>query len=312
MYRFIGKRVVHLVTVLIGISFLSFFLANIAPVDPAEAYARRLSKGVSEETIESYREEFGFNESIPKQYLNWLGNVLRLDFGSSYITGRPAMRDIFSVLPLTLILALLASAFIILFSIPLGILSAMREGKAIDKIVCGLSFVSISVPGYFLGLLCLLLFGIQLGIMPVIGHGHPASLVCGAFVLAFPMIGTLTRILRSQLLENSDKDYVTYAKARGISKRKIMTSHLLRNAAPACLTMFGQNIGYLIAGTTIVETIFSTPGLGQYALNAALNRDFPVINAYIVIMALFFVVCNIAAEAGGILLNPQLRGGGVQ
>lgn len=309
MRRFIGKRLVHLISVLIGISFLSFFLADIAPIDPAEAYARRISKTVSEETIEAYREKLGFNESVLVQYLTWLKSALILDFGDSYITGKPAIQDMFKVFPMTFILALLASIFIILFSVPLGMLSVMQKGKAIDKIICGMSFVSISIPGYFLGLLCLLMFGLKLNIMPIVGHGHPSSMVCGAWVLALPIIGSLSRILRTLLLENSDKDYVIYAKARGVSKRKVMTNHLLRNAAPACITMFGQNIGYLIAGTAIVETIFSTPGLGQYALNAALNRDFPAINAYIIVMALLFVVCNIAAEVFSMIFTPKMRWG---
>ena len=127
----------------------------------------------------------------------------------------------------------------------------------------GFSFVTISVPGYFLGLLCLLVFGIYLNIMPVVGHGHPVChLLFAAIILSFPMIGSLARILRSLLLENQKSAYVAYAKARGIGRRKVMINHLLRNASPSCIIMYGQNIGYLIAGTVIVETIFSTQGTG--------------------------------------------------
>jgi len=304
---FLCKRMIHMIAVLIGISLLSFILANISTVDPAEAYARRISKAASEEMIAQYRDELGFNQSIPEQYLNWLKNAIRLDFGNSYSTGRPAMQDLLSVMPVTLLLAGLSCVLIFIAAIPLGIVSALKEGTWIDRLIMGLSFISISVPGYFLGLLCLLIFGIYLNIMPVVGHGHPITLLCASLILSFPMIGSLARILRSLLLENQKSAYVVYAKARGISKRKVMINHLLRNAAPPCIIMYGQNVGYLIAGTVIVETIFSAQGMGQYVLTAAIGRDFPVINAYIVLMALCFVICNVAAEVCGMLLNPGLN-----
>ena len=307
MCKFLCRRLIHLITVLIGISLLSFILANISSVDPAEAYARRVSKTASEELVEQYREELGFNQSVPRQYINWLKNVIRLDFGDSYITKHPAMQDLLCAMPMTLILSGLSCILIIAGAVPLGILAALKEGKWVDKLVMGFSFVSISVPGYFLGLLCLLVFGIYLGVIPIVGHGHPMTLLFASLVLSFPMIGALARILRSLLLENQKSAYVIYAKARGIGRRRVMTNHLLRNAAPSCIVMYGQNIGYLLAGTAIVETIFSIPGLGQYALYAAMNRDFPVINSYIVLMALCFVVCNVAAEACGRLLNPGLN-----
>ncbi|ADY56116.1 binding-protein-dependent transport systems inner membrane component [Syntrophobotulus glycolicus DSM 8271] len=304
---FIIKRACYLLLVLFCISFLSFLLANISPVDPAEAYARHISMTASEQSIEKYREEMGFHRSVPEQYLSWLGQVVRLDFGSSYITKKPVLQEMETALPTTLLIAGSAAVFILVLAVPLGILSSHDEGKIPDKIIGGLSFLSVSIPSYFVGLLFLMLFGMKLHLFPVIGHGNLVSIIFAAFVLALPMIGSLIRILRSLLLENREKEYIQYAKARGISKKNIMVRHLLRNAAPSCITMFGQNIGYLIAGTAIVETIFSTPGLGQYALTAAFNRDFPVINGYIVLMALFFVLCNLSAEIISTLLNPSLR-----
>lgn len=306
MRRFLAGRLPYLVAVLIGVSFLSFFLANIAPVDPAEAYVRRITKAPTAEMVERYREEFGFNDPLPLQYVNWLKDVVRLDFGNSYATGKPAMGELMARMPLTLGIAGLACLLILVLAPPLGILAAHREGGWLDRLVMGMSILFISIPGYFLGLLFLLVFGIGLKIMPIVGHGHPASILCAALVLALPMIGSLSRVLRTLLLENRSSPYVTYARARGIPRRQVMLNHLLRNAAPPCITLFGQNMGYLLAVTTIVENIFSAPGIGQYVLDAALNRDFPVINAYIVLMALVFVVCNVAAEALGLLLNPTL------
>lgn len=307
LLKFVINRTLHIVLVLIGITLISFVLANISEVDPAESYARRQFKGVSEERVEEMRQELGFDRSVPAQYTRWLKQAVCLDFGESYITHKPVMKEIAKALPTTISIAVLAAGMILLFAVPLGILAAAREGKLADSIVSGVAFLSLSVPGYALGLLCLLLFGFQLKLFPVIGHGHPLSIVFAAFVLAFPMIGWLSKTLRTLLLEYRQSDFVTYALARGISKRNIMWRHLLRNAAPPCITMFGQNIGYLIAGTAVVETVFSCSGVGVYALNAALNRDFPAINAYILIMAVFFVLCNLGADIAEMLLNPKSR-----
>lgn len=301
------KKLTYLLLVLLCISFLSFVLANVASIDPAEAYARRMNKAASEETIRQLREDMGFDKPLFRQYALWLDKVLRLDFGSSYITGKPVLSEMLRALPLTMALALGAALFTLLFSVPLGVLSAWRMGTMPDKIIGAFSFLTISAPGYFAGLLFLLLFGMKLRWFPVVGHGSPLSVICAAFVLALPIIGSLTRVLRSLILEEQEKDYVLYARARGVPQQEILLYHLLRNAAPPCVTLFGQNIGYLIAGTSIVETIFSASGLGQYAINAALNRDFPAINGYIVFMALLFVLFNLAAETVGALLNPEFR-----
>lgn len=301
------KKLTYLLLVLLCISFLSFVLANVASIDPAEAYARRMNKAASEETIRQLREDMGFDKPLFRQYSLWLDKVLRLDFGSSYITGKPVLSEMLRALPLTMALALGAALFTLLFSVPLGVLSAWRMGTMPDKIIGAFSFLTISAPGYFAGLLFLLLFGMKLRWFPVVGHGSPLSVICAAFVLALPIIGSLTRVLRSLILEEEEKDYVLYARARGVPQQEILLYHLLRNAAPPCVTLFGQNIGYLIAGTSIVETIFSASGLGQYAINAALNRDFPAINGYIVFMALLFVLFNLAAETVGALLNPEFR-----
>lgn len=303
------RKIAYLLLVLLCISFLSFVLANVAPIDPAEAYARRLNKAASKEMIQRVRENMGFDKHILQQYIMWLGKVIRLDFGSSYITGKPVLSEMIHVLPITMVIAVFAALFILMLSVPLGIVSACRIGTVWDKIISGFSFLAISAPGNFSGLLFLLLFGMKLRWFPVIGHGNPLSLVSAALVLALPMVGALTRVLRSLILEEQEKDYVVYAKARGIPRREIMLRHLLRNAAPACVTLFGQNIGYLIAGTSIAEIIFSASGLGQYAVNAALNRDFPAINGYIVLMALFFVLFNLAAEMIGAFISPGLRRG---
>ena len=301
------KKAGYLILVLVCVSFLSFLLANISAIDPAEAYARRVVRSANKELIAQYRELTGFDKTILQQYLSWLHKAVRLDFGASYLTKKSVRQELGKALPVTLLIAACASAFSIIAAVPLGIAAALYKNRLADKLIGFISFLSFSVPGYCTGLLVLLVFGMRLRLFPVIGHGQGSSVLFASFTLALPMTGTLIRLLRSFLLENEEKEYVQYAKARGITDRNIMTCHLLRNAAPMLVTLWGQNIGYLIAGTAIAETIFSIPGIGMYALNAAVNRDFPVINAYLIVTAFTFTVCNGAAEFIGEALNPSLK-----
>lgn len=301
------KKTAYLILVLTCVSFLSFLLANISAVDPAEAYARRVVRSANEELIAQYRELTGFDKTILQQYLSWLQKAVRLDFGVSYLTKKPVRQELGKTLPVTLLLAACAAVCVIIFAVPLGVIAALNKNRPADKLIGLFSFLTFSVPSYCVGLLVLRFFGMSLHLFPVIGHGHIINLLFASFTLSLPMIGALARLLRSLLLENEEKEYIYYAKARGISDGNIMIRHLLRNASPILLTLWGQNIGYLIAGTAIVENIFSIPGIGMYALNAAVNRDFPVINAYLVVTAFTFTVCNGAAELIGKVLNPALR-----
>lgn len=303
--RYILKKLLYLFAVVIGISLLSFVLANIAPTSPAEAYARRIAKAPSEEVMEKYDEEFGFNRSIPEQYVQWLRGALFLDFGELYATKKPVAKTLLAAMPTTLLLVGMSFGWILLCALPLGVIAARKEGGRIDRMITGIGFLSISVPGYFLGLLFLLIFGIRLHVMPIIGYASPASFLCASFILAFPMIGSISRILRSLLLENQYSPYIQYAKARGLSRRRVLPGHLLRNAAAPCIVLLGQSLGYLLAGTAVIENIFTIPGMGKYVLEAALNRDFPIINCYIVLIASCFVILNTAAEGLGSLLNPK-------
>ncbi|MCQ5091562.1 ABC transporter permease [Slackia exigua] len=301
------KRLIYLLLVIVGITVISFILANVAPVDPAEAYAKRINLAASQEVVESTREEFGFDRPIAEQYVDWASRIALLDFGNSYATKRPVIDEIASVLPNTLSLSLIAACFVALISVPLAILSARREGGLADRVVSGFSFVSAAVPGYLVGLVVLLVFGMRLRMFPIIGHGHPLSMAFAGLALALPMVGPLIRVMRSLILENRDKEFVFYAQARGLSENEILRRHLLLNAAPSCVTMFAQNLGYLVAGTVIVESIFSISGLGQYALKASLNQDFPALNGCLVIMAAFFVVFNLGAELIGARINPRME-----
>ena len=199
------KKAGYLILVLVCVSFLSFLLANISAIDPAEAYARRVVRSANKELIAQYRELTGFDKTILQQYLSWLQKAVRLDFGASYLTKKSVRQELGKALPVTLLIAACASAFSIIAAVPLGIAAALYKNRLADKLIGFISFLSFSVPGYCTGLLVLLVFGMRLRLFPVIGHGQGSSVLFASFTLALPMTGTLIRLLRFLKIEQLNK-----------------------------------------------------------------------------------------------------------
>lgn len=307
MAKYLIKRLFNLFLVILGITFISFFLANISPIDPAEAYAKRTNIAATEEQIEKIKIEMGLNQPIYQQYINWITKALNLDFGTSFSTHQPVSAEILPALGYTFQIVGVAAMMILIVSVPLGIFSAYKKGKAVDHFIRILSILGMSLPGYWSGYLFLLFFAVMLRTIPVIGEGSIGSVIIAGSVLAIPAITTHTRMLRTSILEVINKDYVLYARARGVSEFRIIYNYLLRSVAPSMITLYGQSIGYLLTGTAVVETIFSCPGIGMRGIAAALARDLPVINAYILIAAFLFVMCNTAVDVLGKIMDPRLR-----
>lgn len=306
MLAYIKKRGIGLLFVLIGVTIFSFFLANISPVDPAEAFARRNSKIASEEQIERLREEMGFNLPIHMQYLRWIIKVLKGDFGTSLTTGNPVIKEIGKAFPSTLKLVGAASLIIILTVVPMAVIAVVYRDGFFDNLIRIITLLGISIPSFWLGFALLYYFAVILKIVPVVGYEGSQSIILPAITLATPMVASSIRLLRANMLENIDKDFVIYAKARGISDRRILWKHVLKNSMPPIITLFGQTIGYMIAGTAIVESVFSWSGLGNYMLRAIIERDLPAINALVLIMALIFVVFNLGADLINIYIDPRI------
>lgn len=306
MLRYIAKRLLGLVVVLLGVTILSFVIANVSAVDPAEAYMRMNIAVATEENIETMRQEMGLDQPVPVQYVNWLGDVIKLDFGKSYVSKKDVIDELMSRLPSTLLLVTAAIVTAALVTSLLGILSALYRNSWLDKIIHALTLMGASTPQFWLGYILVLLFSVHLKLLHVTGYGNLKTVLLPAMTLAVPIIGMNVRILRANILENINDDYVLYAKARGLSKQKIIGKHVLKNAAAPMLTIFAQTFGHIVAGSIIVENVFSWPGVGNYAISAILNRDLPVINAYVLIMAVIFVVCNLIADILQIKINPKL------
>lgn len=303
---YIRKRLIGFIFILIGITFLSFVLANISPVDPAEACMRRQIQNVTEKQIQEFREERGYNLPIYKQYFCWVSNAVRGDFGESLSTRKPVCFEIGKRMPATLKLVGVALIFIVSISIPLGVLCANYKDSFFDKLISIVTILGISIPGFWLGFMLLYLFSVKLGLVPVVGHGEMKNIFLPAITLAIGTIAANIRFLRANMLENMDMDYVVYAKARGIANKNIIWKHVFKNALPPLVTLFGQTIGFMIAGTVIVENVFSWPGLGNFAVNAIISRDLPFISAYVLLMAVIFVICNLLADIVNVFVNPRI------
>lgn len=301
------KKIVELIIILIGVSILSFAFSNVSSIDPAEAFTRRNIVNPSEEQINEIRHKMGYDEPMYMQYIHWFKNCLKGDFGTSLVTQNPVLEDILGKLIATLTIVGMAFIWIVLFTILLSVLTAINKDSIADHIIRIITIFGISLPSFWLGFLLLTLFAITFSVFKVVDYGGIKSIILPSITLAVPIISSSVRVLRATILSNLSKDYVLYARARGLPLRKIIFRHVLKNALPPTITLFFQNIGFMIGGSAIVESVFSWPGLGNYFVNAILGRDLPAINGCVLIIATIFIICNFIAEFINIILNPHMK-----
>ncbi|MCG8499422.1 MAG: ABC transporter permease [Firmicutes bacterium] len=306
MLGYISNRIMGLIIVLIGVTVLAFIFSNISSVDPAEAFARRNILNPTPEQIEEIREEMGLNLPVYRQYFNWLQGVLRGELGTSLLTRNPVRVDLAEKIPATLSIVGLASFWIIIITVPLSVLSAVNKDSFFDHTLRIVTTFGISIPNFWLGFILLVAFAIMLPIFSVVDYGSLKSLILPSLTIAIPMASSSIRLLRATILENMKKDFVTYAKARGISKNKIIWQHVLKNSLPPMITVFCQYLGYMIAGSAIVEAVFSWPGIGSHLVSAIIARDLPTINGCLLIIAVIFVFFNLLADILNSAINPKM------
>jgi ABC-type dipeptide/oligopeptide/nickel transport system permease component len=304
---FSKNRLVHLVVVLFGVTIISFFLSAIAPVDSAEALALRITRNPSPEKIEEIREALGLHLPLYRQYLRWLGNCLRGNLGTSLLTKNPVSADIAQKLPETMKLVGLALLWIVLSVFPLSIIAALRKDGLFDQLVRALTIVGISIPAFWLGFLFLLLFAVTIPLFKVVEYGSLKRFILPSLVLAIPAASSFIRVFRATLLSNLHKDYVVYARARGLSMARVILVYVVKNSLPPMVTLFCQHLGLMIAGSAIVESVFSLEGMGNHLLDAVMARDLPAINGCVLLLALGFVIFSALADFINALLNPRPR-----
>ena len=306
MRDYILKRLATVIPILIGISFLSFALISLSPSNPAEVALRVNEIVPTEEAVKAMEEQLGTNRPYIERYVTWLTDSLQGDFGNSYVNNKPVATLIGQAIPNTIKLALLALLITIVFSVLVGILCAVYEGSFGDKLARALVFVGTAMPSFWVGLLLIWIFSVKLNLFPTSGMERPSSIVLPAITLALSYISTYVRLIRNNMVQNKHENYVYYARIRGLKETTII-KHIFKNSLQSSLTALGMSIPKLIAGTVIVENIFAWPGVGRVCVDAIFNRDFPVIQAYILLMAVLFVICNLLVDIFSVAIDPRMR-----
>lgn len=307
MKKYVLHRFLQLIPVLIGITFLSFAMMRAAGSDAiTELYG---DKGaVSQEIIDAKRAELGLDKPFLVQYLAWVGGMMRGDMGVSYISGKDVFQTFISKLPATLLLTALSIAMTVVISIPLGVLTAVRHDKLTDYVLRFFSFVGNSLPNFFVALLLMQIFSIKLRILPVISKGLSIqSAMLPTLTLAIAMSAKYMRQVRAAVLEELNKDYVIGAKARGVRSSVILWKSVLKSSMLTIITLLALSIGSLLGGTAIIESIFMWDGVGKLAVDAITMRDYPMIQAYVVWMAIIYVLVNLITDLLYHALDPRIR-----
>ena len=308
MKRKISYRLAHIFLVLLGVSFLSFLLMYVSPGDPVRAMYAVSGSIPSEEVLEQTREELGLNDPFFIQYGNWISNCLRGDFGTSYSKGEAVATLLMERVMPTIQLALLSLVIMILVAVPIGVYSALRQNSILDYLLRGTTFISISMPNFWVGLLLLYVVAMKLGWLPVVSNQmNFQRLILPAVTLAIAMAGKYARQVRAAILEELRQDYVAGARARGLSERCVLWCHVLPNAVLPLITMLGLSLGSLLGGTAVVEVIFSYPALGSLAISAITSRDYPLIQGYVLWIALIYMAVNLVVDLSYNRLDPRLR-----
>jgi peptide/nickel transport system permease protein len=326
MLLFALRRLLLALPLLVGITFISFVVIHLAPGEPVPGGEEELSRQLPKEVVEKIRELYGLDKPLHVQYWNWLTRVVRLDFGKSFQPdGRPVLTKISERLPITLFLNVIELLIIVALAVPIGVLSATRQYSLFDKVTTLFVFVGFATPDFWLALLLMILFGVQLGWMPISGlrslnweylsfwkqqWDFVAHLILPIAVATFGGLAGLSRYMRQSMLETVRQDYVQTARAKGLSERTVIAKHALRNALLPVVTILGLSLPGLIGGSVIIESIFAIPGMGQLMVQGVFARDYPLIMGNLVIVATLTLVANLFADVVYGLVDPRIRLGG--
>ena len=308
MKNYLLHRILTSLLVLIGISVLSFILGVFSPGDPAELVLNQNGlESPTEQQILAMREELGLNQPLYLQYAHWINNLFSGNLGISYITGRDILQEIFLRLPTTIELALIALFMATFLGISLGIYCAVNEGKFIDNLFKVITNAMFSIPSFWLALKLILVFCEHLKLLPTSSDGSINSLLMPAFILAFSTIGTLIRLTRNSLLVEFSKQYYIVAKLRGISTLKLLIQYALPNAILPVIALLGNYFAGILGGSVIVESIFAIPGISFMALQAVSYRDYPVLQAYVLVSGIILVLITMLVDILIMYINPKIK-----
>ncbi|MEN1986839.1 nickel/cobalt ABC transporter permease [Paenibacillus hubeiensis] len=306
MKAYLSKRIIGAIPLLVLVTFLAFILINLRTSDPAEIALRVNQITPTDEMVQSMREELGLDQPFLVRYKNWIVDSFNGEFGTSYVNNKPVLEELRQAIPPTLQLAAATLAIIVIFSMSIGILCSVFENRWQDRFLRGIVFVLAAMPSFWIGLLLMWYFSVHLGLLPTSGMEGPTSIILPAVTLSLTFLSTYVRLIRNNMVQNKHENFVLYAKVRGL-KQSTITWKIFTNSIQSSLTAFGMSVPRLIAGTVVVENIFAWPGIGRLCVKAIFNSDVPVIQAYIFMMAVLFIVCNLIVDILIVLIDPRLR-----
>lgn len=304
------KKIVSALVVLIGVSFFSFLLTYLSPGDPASIMLTQQGMAPSEELLEQTREEMGLNDPLIVQYGRWVNNVIHLDLGTSYKTGKNIVESFADTVPRTLALTILSLLITVAISVPTGLLCARYKDGILDNVVRAFSYLFASVPSFFASLIVLYVLCLRLRLFNVVAGDGISGMIMPASVLGITLSAWYTRQIRVMALEQASSEYVKGLITKGIPESVIWTKHILKNCMIPMITLLGISFGSLLGGSAIVESIFSYNGVGKLVIDAISFRDYPVIQSYAVLMAVVFMVVNYGLDVAYYFIDPRTRRGG--
>jgi peptide/nickel transport system permease protein len=321
MLKYVFRRLLQLIPLLIGVSLISFFVMHLAPGDPTALF---INPNVDPQELARIRANWGLDQPIIVQYFYWLGNAFRGNFGVSYTTGLPVMQEIVERLPATLLLMIASYILTLLITIPLGVISAVKKGSWFDNLVTVISFAGMATPTFWFGLMLMLLFSVQLGWLPAVGMYDVGAryegwgmgvldvikhMILPLLTMTLLGLAGMTRYQRAAMLEVLNQDYIRTARAKGLPERVVIFKHALRNALIPIVTILGLSLPDLFGGAFIIETIFAWPGMGRLGVMAIFQRNYPLIMGITVFSAVLIVLGNLLADMGYAWVDPRIRYG---
>ena len=305
MLRYIFKRILMMIPVLLGVLFLVFTMNEISPGDPAAMIA---GDAASVEVVEQIREDLGLNKPLPVRFFNYTKNlVLHGDLGTSYKTKRPVLDEVIDRLFTTILLSLTSAAFAVLLSIPIGIISAIKQNTWIDNLLMVLALIGVAMPAFWQGLMTIILFSVKLGWFPSYGFTTPAHWFMPVLTIGTGAMASLVRITRSSMLEVIRQDYIRTARAKGQTERKVIISHALRNSMIPIITAIAIQLGSMLGGAIVTETVFAIPGIGMLMIQSIKARDYPTIQGAVVVIAVMFSLLNLVVDIIYTFVDPRLK-----
>ena len=312
MAEVVARRLALAVPMLLGMSVVVFLIVHLVPGDPARAI---LGLNATPELIARLRTQLGLDDSLVSQYFAWLGNVVTGDFGTDYTSNAPIVDLLGQRLPVTIELAVVALLIAVAIGVPLGVAAAVWRGQAPDTAAQGVSMAGISVPDFWLGIILILVFSLGFGVLPSSGWvpfgddpvGNIEHVLLPALALGVGFGAVLIRVTRAAMLDVLAQDYIRFCRAKGVPESKVIFKHALRNAAIPITTVIGMQAGYLLGGAIVVEQVFSLPGVGRLVLDGVLQRNYPVVQGAVLVVAVMFIAVNLFADVLYTVLNPRLR-----